>query len=178
MFAQIALPWILGALVGSMLFFAVTVAPTVFQALSAEQGGAFLRRFFPRYYVWGIALGTLSVVAAFLAADAYTTGACVLVTLLFVYARQILMPRINHARDQEIATQIVSFARANLGIKPPDDLEADEQVRFTWQRWPQGDSLIVLDDVTDYDAIKDSLPTAIRISCSLCFGSNRVLWLL
>ena len=62
------------------------------------------------------------------------------------------------ARDQEIATQIVSFARANLGIKPPDDLEAEEQVRFTWQRWPQGNALIVLDDVTDYDAIAPYLP--------------------
>ena len=62
------------------------------------------------------------------------------------------------ARDQQIATQIVSFARANLGIKPPDELEADEQVRFTWQRWPEGNALIILDDVTDYDAIAASLP--------------------
>ena len=82
-----------------------------------EQGGAFLRRFFPRYYTWGRALGTLSVVPAFLAADAYTAGACVLVTLLFVYARQILMPRINHARDQEIAGDehaAVLFRRLHL----------------------------------------------------------------
>ena len=63
-----------------------------------------------------------------------------------------------HARDQEIATQIVSFSKANLGIKPPDELEADEQVRFTWQRWPEGNALIILDDVTDYEAIVPSLP--------------------
>ena len=62
------------------------------------------------------------------------------------------------ARDQEIATQIINFARVNLGINPPDDMEADEQVRFTWQRWQQGNSLIILDDVTDYNAIAPSLP--------------------
>ena len=100
MIAQIAMPWALGALVGSMLFFAITVAPTVFQALPAEQGGAFLRRFFPRYYLWGTVLAALTTLAAFLTADAVTTGACVLVTVLFVYARQFLMPRINRARDR------------------------------------------------------------------------------
>lgn len=102
MIAQITLPWTLGALVGSMLFFAVTVAPTVFRVLPAEQGGAFLRRFFPQYYLWGTALAALATLAAYLTADAVTTLACVLVTALFVYARQFLMPRINRARDREL----------------------------------------------------------------------------
>jgi tetratricopeptide (TPR) repeat protein len=62
------------------------------------------------------------------------------------------------SRDQEIATQIISFARANLGLTIPDDMEAREQVIFIWQRWPEGNSLIVIDDVTDYDAIAPYLP--------------------
>ncbi len=62
------------------------------------------------------------------------------------------------ARDQEIATQIVSFAKANLGLFIPDDLEAAEQVVFTWQRWPEGNTLMVIDDVTDYEAIAPYLP--------------------
>lgn len=62
------------------------------------------------------------------------------------------------ARGQEIATQIVSFAKANLGLTIPDDMEASEQVRFVWQRWPEGTSLIVVDDVTDYEAIQLYLP--------------------
>ena len=85
MIAQIALPWLLGALIGSMLFFAATVAPTVFRALSAEQGGKFLRRFFPQYYLWGIALGILCTLGALLTANAINTGLCALVTALFVY---------------------------------------------------------------------------------------------
>jgi tetratricopeptide (TPR) repeat protein len=62
------------------------------------------------------------------------------------------------ARGQEIATQIVSFAKAHLGMKPIDDMEASEQVAFTWQRWPEGNSLVVIDDVTDYGAIEPYLP--------------------
>lgn len=91
---------LVGALVGSMLFFAFTVAPTVFRALPAEHAGSFLRALFPRYYLWGLIVALL---AAALAMEASTTvaAACLLVALLFVFARQALMPRINHARDQE-----------------------------------------------------------------------------
>lgn len=62
------------------------------------------------------------------------------------------------SRGQEIATQIVSFARANLGLTIPDDMEAAEQVVFTWQRWREGNTLIVIDDVNDYDEIAPYLP--------------------
>jgi NB-ARC domain len=62
------------------------------------------------------------------------------------------------ARDQEIATQIVTFAQAHLGLTPPDRLEIEAQVRFCWQQWPEGDALVVLDDVTDYKAIEPYLP--------------------
>ena len=91
---------LVGALVGSMLFFAFTVAPTVFRALPVEHAGAFLRAFFPNYYLWGL------IVALITAALAMTTSAtiavaCLLVALLFVFARQTLMPLINLARDQE-----------------------------------------------------------------------------
>jgi NB-ARC domain len=62
------------------------------------------------------------------------------------------------ARDQEIATQITTFAQAHLGLTPPDQLEIEAQVRFCWQQWPEGDALVVLDDVTDYQAIEPYLP--------------------
>jgi NB-ARC domain len=62
------------------------------------------------------------------------------------------------ARDQEIATQIVSFAKTKLLLTMPDDLEAKEQVDLIWRIWPEGNALIVLDDVTDYEAIQSYLP--------------------
>lgn len=92
--------WLVGALVGSMLFFAFTVAPTVFRALPAEHAGSFLRAFFPNYYLWGLIVALITAALA-MATSATVAVACLLVALLFVFARQSLMPRINLARDQE-----------------------------------------------------------------------------
>jgi tetratricopeptide (TPR) repeat protein len=64
------------------------------------------------------------------------------------------------ARDREIATEIVTFAQVHLGLSPLDQLEIEDQVRFCWQRWPEGAALVVLDDVTDYQAIEPYLPPA------------------
>jgi tetratricopeptide (TPR) repeat protein len=64
------------------------------------------------------------------------------------------------ARDREIATEIVNFAQVHLGLKLPEQLEIDAQVAFCWQRWPEGEALVILDDVTDYQAIEPSLPPA------------------
>jgi tetratricopeptide (TPR) repeat protein len=64
------------------------------------------------------------------------------------------------ARDREIATDIVNFAQVHLGLKLPEQLEIDAQVAFCWQRWPEGEALVVLDDATDYQAIELYLPPA------------------
>jgi tetratricopeptide (TPR) repeat protein len=64
------------------------------------------------------------------------------------------------ARDREIATEIVNFAQVHLGLSLPDQLEIEDQVRFCWQRWPEGEALVILDDVTDYQAIAPYLPPA------------------
>ena len=100
-FESAVLIWLVGALVGSMLFFAFTVAPTVFRSLSAEQAGLFLRAFFPNYYMWGL---IVALVAATLAVTANTaaSGVLFLVALLFVFTRPALMPRINRARAEEV----------------------------------------------------------------------------
>ncbi len=118
MITEITLTWLLGALGGSMLFFAVAVAPTVFRVLPVEQGGAFLRRFFPRYYLWGFMVALLCTLTAVLGSAGIVTAAtCASVATLFVYARQLLMPRINRARDRELAgdaAAAVQFRRLHL----------------------------------------------------------------
>lgn len=93
--------WLAGALVGSMLFFAVTVAPTVFRTLPAEYAGQFLRAFFPNYYLWGLGVALIAASIA-MWTSATASVAFLLVALLFVFARQTLMPQINHARDDEL----------------------------------------------------------------------------
>ena len=62
------------------------------------------------------------------------------------------------AKDEEIATQITSFARVHLDIAAPADLQVEDQVRYCWQRWPEGDVLVVIDDVTDFEAVRPFLP--------------------
>lgn len=52
------------ASIGAMLFFSAVIAPTVFEALPAEEAGGFLRALFPKYFLIN---GVAGVVAAALA---------------------------------------------------------------------------------------------------------------
>ncbi|HEY9671358.1 MAG TPA: NB-ARC domain-containing protein [Waterburya sp.] len=40
------------------------------------------------------------------------------------------------ARDLDLGTQIVAFARAHLQLNPPDNLDLVSQVAFCWRNWP------------------------------------------
>ncbi len=101
-----------GALAGSMLFFALAVAPTVFRSLPAEHAGAFLRALFPRYYLWGLAVALITTLAALLAgSEIAILAVSAIVLLLFVYARQFLMPAINRARDLDLEGDARARAR-------------------------------------------------------------------
>ena len=62
------------------------------------------------------------------------------------------------AREMNIGSQIVSYALVELGLHVPDGLELSDQVRFCWRNWPEGNVLIVLDDVTHYKEIEPYLP--------------------
>ncbi len=62
------------------------------------------------------------------------------------------------AREEDIGLQIIQFARTDLGLQPPEDLELPEQVRWCWQNWQRGNTLIVFDDVNNYSQIKPYLP--------------------
>jgi tetratricopeptide (TPR) repeat protein len=64
------------------------------------------------------------------------------------------------ARGLDIGSQITRFAIVQLGLSIPDGLELDDQVAFCWRRWRDGDVLIVLDDVTNYETVAPYLPPA------------------
>ena len=93
--------WVVGALAGSMVFFAVIVAPKVFQTLAPDQAGALLRSLFPTYYLWGLLLAVVSALIA-VWSNAFVSLACAAIAVLFAYARQMLMPKINRARDAQL----------------------------------------------------------------------------
>ena len=52
--------------VGSIIFFSAIIAPTVFKVLDEKSAGLFLRAFFPKYYIFGLVIGGLSLILIFL----------------------------------------------------------------------------------------------------------------
>ncbi len=98
-------------LLGSMLFFAAVVAPSVFRFVPEREAGIFLRGLFPRYYLWGIVLSLcMTALATFISPAVLVSSLVVLV--LFVIARQVLMPAINQARD--LLSRVTQEHRKNL----------------------------------------------------------------
>lgn len=89
-------------LFGGMVFFAFIVAPNVFRALGPQHAGAFLRRLFPVYYVFGAGMAGAAAIA--LVPVAWEAALVMAVVASgFVFSRQGLMPRINAYRDAELA---------------------------------------------------------------------------
>lgn len=101
-------------LLGAMLFFPSVVAPVVFTSLPEAQAGAFLRSMFPRYYAFMIALSLIAALlflvgsnqSAFLA-----TLVCLFVGVSTLWVRQWLLPRINAARDAQLACNVEAGRR-------------------------------------------------------------------
>jgi pentatricopeptide repeat protein len=63
----------------------------------------------------------------------------------------------------DIGVQIVEFAIAHFpNFTLPNGLTLAGQVQFCWQRWSEGQVLIVIDDVADYRQIKPYLPSESR----------------
>ena len=93
-------------LLGAMLFFPSVVAPVVFTSLPEAQAGVFLRSMFPRYYAFMIALCLMAALLFLVVSDesAYQAAiVCLFVGVSTLWVRQWLLPRINTARDAQLA---------------------------------------------------------------------------
>jgi tetratricopeptide (TPR) repeat protein len=64
------------------------------------------------------------------------------------------------ARDENVGVQLVNYAKVQMELNPPDNLELDQQVAYCWRNWEpdKGDVLVILDDVVKYEAVADYLP--------------------
>ncbi|MEH1766648.1 MAG: NB-ARC domain-containing protein [Nostoc sp.] len=60
-------------------------------------------------------------------------------------------------KSGDVGIQVVQFARTQLDLKPPEDFDIIAQVQYCWRRWREGDVLLVLDDVSDYEEVKPYL---------------------
>jgi hypothetical protein len=97
----------IGVWLGAMLFFASVVAPTVFGTLEPQLAGQMIRRVFPRYYLFSLICLAVATFASLFASRTswWSTLACVLMLGISWYARQMLMPQINAARDAMLERQ-------------------------------------------------------------------------
>jgi tetratricopeptide (TPR) repeat protein len=71
--------------------------------------------------------------------------------------------------------ELVSFARIYFpDFDPPDDLELDELVAYCWQHWQpsEGNVLVILDNLTDYQQIKALRPEDSRFALLLTTREN------
>jgi tetratricopeptide (TPR) repeat protein len=60
---------------------------------------------------------------------------------------------------EDLAAQVIVFARSHLDLNPPTDLEFADQLRWCWQHWGDGQTLLVLDDVQNFaDVQKLEIP--------------------
>ena len=102
-------------LFGGMVYFAGVFAPVVFRHLPAEVAGGLIRRVFPVYYLVGLLLAALAGLAALPGRP--VEGAVLLaVAVGFLFARQILMPRINAARDSGANVRFSRLHRFSVTI--------------------------------------------------------------
>ncbi|MEH2267944.1 MAG: tetratricopeptide repeat protein [Nostoc sp.] len=70
------------------------------------------------------------------------------------------------AKTGDVGIQVVQFARMQLDLKPPEDFDLLAQVQYCWRRWCEGNVLLVLDDVSDYEEVKpylQSLPSRFKV---------------
>lgn len=103
--------------IGIMVFFTAAVAPTIFTVLPQEWSAAYVRKFFPKYFLF---LGATTTVASALAfaggidlVRQWTLLACALV---FFFNCFWLTPRINQARDDKQASSFKAFHWISVGL--------------------------------------------------------------
>jgi hypothetical protein len=100
----------LGVWLGSMLFFSFLGAPTVFDVLG-DDAGQVVNAIFPKYYVFGVALGGLAALAAVAAglSTEFDSNGLGLLALAGIgaanaaYARWVLVPKIDRAGEDAFA---------------------------------------------------------------------------
>ncbi|NEP87834.1 MAG: hypothetical protein F6K18_13965 [Okeania sp. SIO2C2] len=80
---------------------------------------------------------------------------------LLAWEKQIYPGGICWLQGQKanLGQQIVNFAKSRLGLQPPEDRDLQSQIDYCWSDWLEGDVLVVLDDIRDYQQVKSYLPS-------------------
>ena len=97
--------------------FSAVVAPTVFKVLSQKAAGAYLRKLFPRMFMFGFITSSCAALAALFDGHSQNVIISVLVALGFLGNAFILTPQINKYRDALLAGDTAAkamFGRLHL----------------------------------------------------------------
>ena len=90
---------IVAGILSFMIFFPIVVATSVFRVLDEKQSSNFLRIFFPKYYLFGLVLGTLGLITSIVEENNIYIIIFIFLIIGFLFSRQVLMPLINKAKD-------------------------------------------------------------------------------
>jgi hypothetical protein len=101
---------------GAMTFFSAVMAPLVFTKLPFETAGGFIRQVFPWYYLSVGSVSALAAVALVFGAEQVAALLAALAAAGFWFARQVLMPRINAARDAGAHARFERLHRISVAI--------------------------------------------------------------
>ena len=96
------LNFLLTILIGSMIFFMAVVSPSVFATLSTNASSKFLRKIFPRMFLFGFIITVLSLILSYISGDILYSILLIVVAISFIINRNYLTPKINNFRDKEL----------------------------------------------------------------------------
>lgn len=102
-------------LFGGMVLYAFGFAAFVFSALPADIAGPTIRRAFPHFYLFVLAVAGISALLLF-SFDLVAAGLMALIAVSTVPTRQILMPAINAASDAKQRQRFRILHSISVGI--------------------------------------------------------------
>ena len=88
-----------GLIIGVILYQTMFVAPTVFQTIDSENTSKFLRKIFPRFFIFIFTLSILAAIEAYYNSRGNTFYIIYLIASLFSLIAFSLIPMTNKATD-------------------------------------------------------------------------------
>ena len=92
--------FITSGILSFMIFFPIVVATSVFKVLDEKQSSKFLRIFFPKYYLFGLILSAIGLILSIMQDNDLALSVFIFLIISFLFSKQILMPIINKAKDE------------------------------------------------------------------------------
>jgi hypothetical protein len=90
-------------LFGAMISFMILISPIVFTVLSANDAKNFLRKFFPRLFIFGMILSSLLLVFTLRELDLFNQKLSIIIFLGFFINLFFITPKVNKYRDLEMS---------------------------------------------------------------------------